>query len=88
MEKFRNNLAVQAQATGLLQTVVTTFTHLTDQDANSNPAVKMTREITAAIQDILVERERKLGRALTKEENVITFSQILEKSCAGQANAA
>ena len=71
-----HNLAVQAQATALLQTVVTTFTHLTDQDANSNPAVKMTREITKAIQDILVERKKKLARELTEEEKIVTFVDI------------
>ena len=78
-EKFEHNLKVQAQATALLQTVVTTFTHLTDQDANSNPAVKMTREITAAIQDILVERQKGLGRPLTETESRVTFDQILKK---------
>ena len=78
-EKFEHNLKVQAQATALLQTVVTTFTHLTDQDANSNPAVKMTREITAAIQDILVERQKGLNRPLTETENRVTLDQILKK---------
>ncbi len=55
IEIFKHNLAVQAQATALLQTMVTTFTHLTDRDPNSNDAVKMTREITVVIQDIIVE---------------------------------
>ena len=78
-EKFEHNLAVQAQATTLLQTVVTTFSHLTDQDANSNPAVKMTREVTAAIQDILVARRNVLGRDLNENEKTVTFAEILKK---------
>ncbi|GEM_PF-3562980 len=74
-----HNLAVQANATALLQTYVTTFTHLTYQDANSNPAVKMTREVTAAIQDILVERAAQFGRKLTEEESRVTLPQVLAK---------
>ncbi|MCK4532756.1 methyltransferase domain-containing protein, partial [bacterium] len=75
-ELFRHNLAVQAQATALLQTVVTTFTHLTDQDANSNPAVKTTREVTEVIKDIFVALKKKLGMG---EEVKVTLEQIKEK---------
>ncbi len=75
---FYYNLSVQAQATALLQTFVTTFTHLTDQDANSNPAVKMTRTITSAIQDILVDRKKKLGE-LSQDSRQIKLDDILDK---------
>jgi len=78
--EFEHNLAVQARATALLQTVVTTFTHLTDQDANSNPAVKMTREVTAAIETILAERQIAAGdKPLTRGQKRITFGEIDRK---------
>ncbi|MCK5534182.1 hypothetical protein KAI68_03625, partial [bacterium] len=63
---FKHNLAVQAQATALLQTMVTTFTHITDQDSNSNPAVKTTREITAVIQDIFVKLKASIIKAFVR----------------------
>jgi len=51
-DKFRKNLKVLARTTALIQDMVVYFTHITNQDANSNPAVKMVREITGAIFEL------------------------------------
>lgn len=55
---LNRNLEVLARTSALLQDMVVYFTYITSQDANSNPAVKMVREITTAIFDILKLRRQ------------------------------
>lgn len=51
------NLKVLAGTSALLQDAAVYFTYLTNQDANSNPAVKFVREITAAMFEIVKEKK-------------------------------
>ncbi|MDP8254074.1 MAG: hypothetical protein P9X27_06760 [Candidatus Kaelpia aquatica] len=55
-EELDNNLSVHARTSALLQDMVVYYTYITNQDANSNPAVKFVREITSAMFEILAER--------------------------------
>jgi len=55
-EDLNNNLGVLARTSALMQDMVVYYTYITNQDANSNPAVKFVREITSAMFEILAER--------------------------------
>ncbi|MFA7706370.1 MAG: hypothetical protein WCX91_04650, partial [Candidatus Omnitrophota bacterium] len=73
-EDLKDNLGVIAKTSALLQDAVVYFTFLTNQDANSNPAVKFVREITAAIFEIV---EKKKENGITDIR--ITFAEIMDK---------
>jgi len=45
-DEAERNLQVIARTSALMQDIVVYFTYLTNQDANSNPAVKLVRELT------------------------------------------
>jgi hypothetical protein len=71
---IKNNLRVIAQTSALLQDVVVYFTYITNQDANSNPAVKFVREITAAMFDIVKDK-----KAQGKQDIKISFEDVVSK---------
>ncbi|MEW6100784.1 MAG: hypothetical protein AB1481_00605 [Candidatus Omnitrophota bacterium] len=75
-----HNLQVLARTSALLQDMVVYFTYITNQDANSNPAVKFTREITAALFDILKEIKAKGGSDIR-----MTFKDVIGKISQNQA---
>jgi phosphomannomutase/HEAT repeat protein/CheY-like chemotaxis protein len=68
------NLQSIARTSALLQDMTVYFTYITNQDANSNPAVKLVREITAAMFDIL-KKKKAAG-----EKNInLGFSDVINK---------
>jgi len=50
-----------ASLSALLQDAAVYYTYITSQDANSNPAVKFVREITAVMFDIIKAKKCKSG---------------------------
>jgi len=73
-EDLDNNLGVLAKTSALLQDMVVYYTYITNQDANSNPAVKFVREITAVMFDILKER-----RASGNNDVRMSFEDVVNK---------
>lgn len=71
---IKKNLRVIARTSALLQDIVVYFTYITNQDANSNPAVKFVREITAAMFEI-VKGKKERGQKDIK----ISFSDVITK---------
>ena len=71
---IKKNLRVIAQTSALLQDMVVYFTYITNQDANSNPAVKFVREITAAMFDIVKDK-----KARGQQDIRISFEDVVTK---------
>jgi len=71
---IEENLKTLAKTSALLQDMVVYFTYITNQDANSNPAVKFVREITAAMFEIL-----KAKKAQGSTDVRIDFSDVAKK---------
>ncbi|MEI8175771.1 MAG: hypothetical protein WCG78_02775 [Candidatus Omnitrophota bacterium] len=67
------DLKVLARTSAVVQDSVIYFTYLTKQDANSNPAVKFVREITAVMFDI-VRRKKEKGEVDVR----ISFADVTE----------
>jgi phosphomannomutase len=72
-EFLKSNLSALARTTALLQDMAVYFTYITRQDANSNPEVKLVREITAVMPEIIIEK-KKQGKDIK-----ITLSEVLGK---------
>ncbi|MDP8234150.1 MAG: hypothetical protein P9M06_05060 [Candidatus Saelkia tenebricola] len=73
-EDLDNNLGVLARTSALLQDMVVYYTYITNQDANSNPAVKFVREITSAMFEILEEK-----RASGDSDVRMSFEDVVNK---------
>lgn len=73
-EYLSNNLKTLARTSALFQDMVVYFTYITNQDANSNPAVKFVREITAAMFEII---KKKKANGITDIR--ISFEEVLAK---------
>ncbi|MDO8747585.1 MAG: hypothetical protein Q7J72_00495 [Candidatus Omnitrophota bacterium] len=73
-EILSRNLHSLSFLSALLQDMVVYFTFITNQDANSNPAVKFVREITAAMFEIVKENKAR-GMADIR----IRFSDVTNK---------
>lgn len=71
---IESNLKTLAKASALIQDMVVYFTYITNQDANSNPAVKFVREITAAMFEIL-----KAKKAQGSADIRMSFSDVAAK---------
>jgi len=71
---LNDNLKTIARTSALLQDMVVYFTYITNQDANSNPAVKFVREITSAMFEIL--KDKKAGASTDIK---MTFEDVLRK---------
>ena len=84
-ENLVDGLKLRANGSGFMQSFVTTYAHLTDQDFNSNPAVKGVREDTPPAMAVLSERIEELGRSLNASERRIPFAAIKEKKEKAQA---
>ncbi len=78
-----NNLKVLARTSALLQDMVVYFTYITNQDANSNPAVKFVREITGAMFEIL-----KSKKEAGEKDIRMSFEDVLNKIDENQEKAA
>lgn len=76
-----DSLKVLARTSALLQDMAVYFTYITNQDANSNPAVKLVREITGAMFEIIKDKKAK-GEADIR----ITFNEVINKVMEKQAN--
>jgi hypothetical protein len=77
-----HNLKTLARMSALCQDMVVYFTYITNQDANSNPAVKFVREITAAMFEILKEKKQRGEKDLR-----ITFADVIGKIKEQRENA-
>lgn len=73
-ENVEENLKTLAKTSALLQDMIVYFTYITNQDANSNPAVKFVREITAAMFEIL-----KAKKASGSNDIRISFADVATK---------
>ena len=85
IQKFRDlmgEMAAFAKLTALLQDMVVYFTYLTNQDANSNPAVKFVREITAAMFGIIQKKK------IAGEKPEVSFKDVVNKIAEEKASAA
>ncbi|MCX5657706.1 MAG: hypothetical protein NTZ48_05735 [Candidatus Omnitrophica bacterium] len=81
-EDLENNLSVLARTSALLQDTSVYYTYITNQDANSNPAVKFVREITTGMFGILRER-----RAAGIQDVRMSFADVINKVSQLQAVA-
>jgi hypothetical protein len=70
-----------ARLSSLLQDITVYFTNITQQDANANPAVKLVREITAAMTAMIKEKVAKgeTDLTLTADEVFARIKQTQEK---------
>ena len=72
---------VLARASALMQDMAVYFTFITNQDANSNPAVKFVREITAAMFEILQEKKScGGGRSIGFEDVLVKIRENSEQA--------
>jgi hypothetical protein len=80
-DDLKNNLKVLARTSALLQDTVVYFTYITNQDANSNPSVKLVRELTAAGFDKVKEKKAQ------GQDILMSFADVISKIEAEQALA-